>query len=148
MRGAIVRECKNCGAKNRIPPEHLADTGRCGKCKTELPPMGAPIEADRDSFEGIVSSVKVPVLVDFWATWCAPCRASAPGVRKLAESMAGRAVVLKVDTDKHPELASRYNVQGIPNFVVLKNGRVVSQQAGMARIEQMRDWLEQAQSAP
>jgi thioredoxin 2 len=144
---SIVRACVACGAKNRVPGNHLADTGRCGQCKAELPPVAQPIDASPETFDEIVASAKVPVLVDFWAAWCGPCRASAPAVKKVAESMSGRAIVVKVDTDQHPDLAARFNVQGIPNFVVLKHGRVVSQQAGLARHDQMQGWLEKAEAA-
>ncbi len=147
MTASIVRTCAACSAKNRVPGDHLADTGRCGGCKAPLPPIDQPIDADRESFDGIVGTATVPILVDFWATWCPPCRAAAPNVKKVAQSMAGRAIVMKVDTEKHPELAARFNVQGIPNFVVLKKGRVISQQAGVVRPEQMQRWLEQAEAA-
>jgi thioredoxin 2 len=86
----------------------------------------------------------VPVLVDFWAAWCGPCRVAAPEVHRLAGEMAGRAVVLKVDTDAHPELGARYRVQAIPNFLVLKDGRVVGQYPGVVPRSQMRQWLERA----
>jgi len=79
--------------------------------------------------------------VDFWADWCAPCRAAAPQVQDLAREMAGRAVVLKVDTEAHPALANRFGVSSIPNFVVLKNGAVAHQRAGLAPREEMRRWL-------
>src|SRR5205085_592332 len=80
-----------------------------------LPPLSEPVDADPALFDEIVGSVAVPVLVDFWATWCPPCRMAAPHVKKLAAEMAGRAVVVKVDTDQHPELAGRFEVRGIPN---------------------------------
>ncbi len=138
----MIRTCEGCRARNRIPAKHLADKGRCGSCKAELPPVGEPIEADPALFDEVVSASRVPVLVDFWAAWCGPCRAAAPEVSALAKEMAGRAVVLKVDTEAHPGLASRYNVQGIPNFLVFRNGQVAFQQAGAAPRAQMRRWLE------
>jgi thioredoxin 2 len=140
----MIRTCVSCGAKNRVPAKRLADKGKCGSCKADLPPVDEPINADAGLFDEIVRESKVPVLVDFWAAWCGPCRMAAPEVSALAREMAGRAVVLKVDTESNPDLAARYRVQGIPNFVVLQNGRVVLQRAGVAPRPEMRRWLEQA----
>jgi len=102
------------------------------------------VEVDESSFNDIVQSVKVPVLTDFWGEWCGPCRMAAPEVKELAREMAGRAVVLKVNTEEQPRLASQFRVQSIPNFVVLNGGRVVLQQPGLVGRAQMRAWLEGA----
>lgn len=140
----MLRQCTSCGARNRVPAGRLADTGRCGSCKAPLPPVAEPLPVDPAAFDEIVREAGVPVLVDFWASWCGPCRIAAPEVSALAREMAGRAVVLKVDTEQYPELAARFRVQGIPNFAVFRNGRLVFQQAGVVPRAQMRRWLEQA----
>jgi thioredoxin 2 len=143
----MILTCPNCGKKNRSPAERLADVGRCGNCKTQISPVTKPIDADAEIFSEITSGAKVPVLVDFWAAWCSPCRMAAPEVEKTAAEMAGRALVLKVDTERSPEIAARYGVQSIPNFVVLKGGRIVHQQPGVVPSTQMKQWLERAGSA-
>jgi len=138
----VVRTCNRCGAENRIPPKHIAHAGKCGKCKTELSPNDAPIDVDESTFDHIVRESPVPVLVDFWAAWCGPCQMAAPEVMHVAHDLAGRAVVLKVNTEESPRLAARYDVRGIPSFAVFRGGKLVQQKAGLVNRTVLRSMVE------
>jgi thioredoxin 2 len=143
MSYSILRTCPSCGASNRVPIEHLADSGRCGSCKAALPPLGSPFEANSADFNAIVNAARVPVLVDFWAAWCAPCKKAAPEVAALARDVGGRAVVLKVDTDANADIAERYGIQSIPTFIMFRGGQPVFRRSGVAPRAEMRSWIEQ-----
>lgn len=136
----MIRTCPHCQAKNRIPARYLAATGKCGSCKQTLPPQSAPLEVDAASFDDIIQNATVPVLVDFWAEWCGPCKMTAPEFSRAANNLAGRALLLKVDTERERALASRFNIRSIPNFKLFVRGELVHDQAGAlnaAQIEQL-----------
>jgi thioredoxin 2 len=124
-----------------MPVERLADAGRCGKCHERLPAQSTPIDVDQASFDSIVRASKVPVLIDFWANWCAPCRMAAPEVQKVAKHLAGQALVLKVDTEQQQALAARFNIRSIPTFMVLRDGKVLWQHAGVMNQQQLEQAL-------
>jgi thioredoxin 2 len=144
MSYTTIRECAACGARNRVPARYLARVGKCGVCGGVLGALAAPLDVGEAEFYEIIGAVDVPVLVDFWAEWCGPCRMAGPEVKKVAAEMAGRAVVLKVDTEAEPGLGARQGVRSIPNFQVFVKGRVVFERAGVAPAGEMRRWIELA----
>jgi thioredoxin 2 len=127
----MVRVCPSCSAKNRILPSRLDEPARCGRCKTPILPLDAPVAVgSTEEFDELVRSASLPVLVDFWAAWCGPCRMVAPELEKLAKSKAGSAVVAKVDTEALPGVAARFNISGIPTLILFRDGREAKRVSG------------------
>jgi thioredoxin 2 len=126
----MVRRCA-CGQDNRIPADKLDRVARCGACKQPLPAQAEPVALhDAASFSELVERSPLPVLVDFWAPWCGPCRMVAPELEKLARAQAGKIVVAKLDTDEVPAVAARFGIQSIPTMVLFQRGREAKRVSG------------------
>lgn len=137
----MIRTCSNCQTKNRIPARYLAATGKCGQCRQPLPPLSVPIDVDSASFQDIIANATVPVLVDFWAEWCGPCKMTAPEFAKAASALSGKALLLKVNTETQQQLAAQYAVRSIPNFKLFVDGNMVWEQAGALSAVQIQQLI-------
>ena len=136
----MIRACTACGANNRILRSICPILAVAARAKP-LPPVSEPVEVDASRFAEINREAKVPVLVDFWAEWCQPCRMSAPEVDALAREIAGRGLILKVNTEESPALAAKFRVQSIPYFVLLRGGIIIAERTGMVSRAEMRRWF-------
>ncbi|MCU1656937.1 MAG: thioredoxin [Pseudonocardiales bacterium] len=139
LRTTVVK-CEHCGKNNRVPAA-AEGAPNCGNCHRPLPWI---VEAGDDSFAEIAERAQLPVLVDMWATWCAPCRMVSPALERVARDMAGRVKLVKVDVDQAPNLSRRFAVQAVPTLMVLRNGEVIARQAGAAPADVIRRWVDDA----
>ena len=139
-----VVTCPHCGKRNRVPS--VADgVPRCGNCQHSLPWIA---EAGDDDFAAVAERASIPVLVDFWATWCGPCRMVSPALEQLATERAGVIKLVKVDVDRAPALGQRFQIQAVPTLLVLRGGEVAARQAGAAPVAVLRRWLDDALAEP
>jgi thioredoxin 2 len=146
-RGIIV-PCPNCGTKNRLAFEQLGQAVRCANCKQALSPPNVPLEARSTAdFDRLIARSSLPVVVDYWAPWCGPCRMVAPEIEKVAQRRAGRALVVKVNTDQLPDLGERHNIRSIPTLAVFAGGREVTRSAGARPAEDIERLIPEPQRA-
>lgn len=140
MAESTIVVCPHCNAANRLPMDRLGDGGTCGKCKSALF-AGEPVELDAEGFEAQVGRSGIPVLVDFWAPWCGPCRSMAPAYAQAARQLEPACRVAKVNTEDEQQLAARFGIRSIPTLALFKDGRELARQAGAMDAASIVRWV-------
>ena len=135
--------CPSCSAVNRVPDERLGEQPVCGRCGAALV-AGEPRELDETGFERMLERHGMPLVVDFWAPWCAPCRMMAPQFEAAARQMAGRVSFVKVNTDLEPDVATRMGIRGIPTLALFAGGREIARTSGAMPAADLIRWIERA----
>jgi len=139
MSDVVQVACPACLAPNRVPAARMAEDPKCGKCGAALLD-GAPAELREDQFEDFVQRTELPVLADFWAPWCGPCRAMAPHFERAAQQLKDRVRLVKVNTEDAPRLAARYNIRAIPTLVLFRNGVEQKRMSGALDAGALERW--------
>ncbi len=140
MTQAVHIVCPRCDAVNRVPPERIAEDAKCGKCRAPLF-AGAPLALDEGRFAKHLGRSDLPLVVDFWAPWCAPCRAMAPAFEAVARRIEPKARLIKVNTEEAQGLATRLGIRSIPTLVVFRGGREVARTSGAMDAAALENWI-------
>ncbi|PWB44605.1 MAG: thiol reductase thioredoxin [Rhodocyclales bacterium] len=140
MPSPLVIVCPHCSTANRVPAERLADQPTCGKCRQRLF-AGHPVELDADSFDRHVGRSDIPVVVDFWAPWCGPCRMMAPAYAQAAHQLEPRYRLAKLNTEEAQEIAARFGIRSIPTIIVFRNGREIARQSAAMDTGNLVRWI-------
>jgi thioredoxin 2 len=140
MSDVVQVACPSCLAANRVPAARTSEDPKCGKCGAALLDW-APTELGEDQFEPFVQRTELPVLVDFWASWCGPCRAMAPHFERAARELKDRVRLVKVNTEEAPQLAARYNIRAIPTLVLFRNGVEAKRTSGALDAGALTRWV-------
>jgi thioredoxin 2 len=133
--------CAHCQATNRVREERLSDGPKCGRCKAPLF-SGHPIALTGETFDRHLASDGLPLIVDFWAGWCGPCRMMAPAYEQAAGRLEPRVRLAKLDTEAAPEIAGRFGIRGIPTLIAFRNGREIARQSGAMDLNGITRWVE------
>jgi thioredoxin 2 len=148
MAEGLIRSCPSCGKKNRVLYSRLGQEARCGSCGAVLPPPAEPLEVDQGSeLSALLRESGLPVLVDFWAPWCGPCRMVAPEMQKVAARNAGQLLVVKVNTDVDRQVGAEHRIQSIPTMAVFQGGREVARTMGARPAAQIEGFVHQSLGA-
>ena len=140
----IIVTCPDCGQRNRVP---FGREAKCGKCSTRLSGPAEPVEVPSvEAFDALAGSVQEPIVIDFWAPWCGPCRIVAPELVKVAQSNAGRWLIVKVNTEALPELGERFQIRSIPTMAVIMEGKEIARTAGARPAADIESFVRQALS--
>ena len=143
MNDPVHAVCPHCNAVNRLPSDRLSDGGNCGRCKKPLF-EGKPLELNGANFDAQIGKSDLPVVVDFWAPWCGPCRMMAPHFERAAGELEPQYRLAKLNTEQEQAIAARYAIRSIPTLAVFRNGREIARQSGAMDAASLTRWIRQA----